>query len=168
MTSAEINHNNNSKLTEDQTCEQNKDKTHYQKELFQNRLKKKYKEIKKIARKKRFTCYNLYDRDIPEIPLSLDYYEFLPDYITNPLEAAKFFSEETSRLSANEKGIDEEIKKRSYAVLYLYERPYQKDPKEEALWFEQMAKTAANLLGIAESHIIKKERSGFVFISYNI
>ena len=56
----------------------NNDKTQYQAELFANRLKRKYKELRKQMRKNRVSCYRLYDRDIPEVPLSLDVYEFLP------------------------------------------------------------------------------------------
>ena len=55
------------------------DKTSYQAELFTNRLKRKYKELRKQMRKNRVCCYRLYDRDIPEVPVSLDLYEFLPD-----------------------------------------------------------------------------------------
>ena len=50
----------------------NEDKTAYQAELFANRLKRKYKELRKQMRKNRICCYRLYDRDIPEVPVSLD------------------------------------------------------------------------------------------------
>ena len=50
----------------------------YQSELFSNRLSKKYRLLRKWARKERVTCFRLYDRDIPEIPLACDLYEFLP------------------------------------------------------------------------------------------
>ena len=59
-------------------------KNEYQAQLFSNRLKKKYKELRKWARKNRISCYRLYDRDIPEIPVSLDLYEFLPSDVTTP------------------------------------------------------------------------------------
>ena len=58
--------------------ESNSNKTEYQSELFANRLRKKYKELRKWARKNRVSSYRLYDRDIPEVPVSLDLYEFLP------------------------------------------------------------------------------------------
>ena len=44
----------------------------YQAQIFSNRIQKKYKELRKWARKNRITCYRLYDRDIPEIPLSVN------------------------------------------------------------------------------------------------
>ena len=134
------------------------EKTEYQAELFTNRLRKRYKELRKWARKNRISCYRLYDRDIPEVPVSLDLYEFLPDIVDSPTEAARFMAEQNARLSANEPGIENEIKQRTYAVLYLYERPYEKDESEEEAWLNLMAKSAAQVLGIPDDHIIKKSR----------
>lgn len=133
-------------------------KTQYQAELFSNRLKKKYKELRKWARKNRISCYRLYDRDIPEIPVSLDLYEFLPGEIDSPVEAARFLSDQNTRLSANDPTIEQSIKERTYAVLYLYERPYQKDENEEEHWFDSMANVTAEVLGIQKENIIKKMR----------
>ena len=134
------------------------DKVEYQAELFSNRLRKRYKELRKWARKNRVSCYRLYDRDIPEIPVSLDLYEFLPDTVDTPVEAARFMAEQNARLSANEPGVETEIKQRTFAVLYLYERPYEKDEAEEELWLEAMADVCSDVLGIEKSHIIKKSR----------
>ncbi len=133
-------------------------KTQYQAELFSNRLKKKYKELRKWARKNRINCYRLYDRDIPEVPVSLDLYEFLPGEIDSPVEAARFLSDQNTRLSANDPTVEQSIKERTYAVLYLYERPYQKDENEEELWFDSMANVTADVLGIQKENIIKKMR----------
>ena len=133
-------------------------KTQYQAELFSNRLKKKYKELRKWARKNRISCYRLYDRDIPEVPVSLDLYEFLPGEIDSPVEAARFLSDPNTRLSANDQTAEQSIKERTYAVLYLYERPYQKDENEEELWFDSMANVTADVLGIQKENIIKKMR----------
>ena len=136
-------------------------KTDYQAELFSNRLQKKYRELRKWARKNRISCYRLYDRDIPEIPVSLDLYEFLPDTIDHTIEAARFMSEQNAKLSANIRGIEEEIKQRTFAVIYLYERPYQKDEHEEEIWLEKMSEQCCKVLGIEKSHIIKKMRKHF-------
>ena len=133
-------------------------KTIYQAELFSNRLKKKYKELRKWARKNRVSCYKLYDRDIPEVPVSLDLFEFLPPEIDSVMETARFMADQNARLSANEAGLEAEIKERTYAVLYLYERPYEKDEAEEDAWLDAMANAAAEVLGIDSSHIIKKSR----------
>ena len=134
------------------------DKIAYQSELFSNRLKKKYKELRKWARKNRICCYRLYDRDIPEVPVSLDLYEFLPDEIDSPIEAARFMADQNARLSANDPTVESGIKERTWAVLYLYERPYEKDQAEEETWLNAMALTAGNVLGIKNDHIIKKSR----------
>ena len=133
-------------------------KLQYQAELFSNRLRKRYKELRKWARKNRVSCYRLYDRDIPEIPVSLDLYEFLPDTVDTPVEAARFMAEQNARLSANEPGVEAEIKQRTFAVLYLYERPYEKDETEEEVWFDAMANAAADVLGIPLKQIVKKSR----------
>ena len=47
---------------------------------------------------------------------------------------------------------------RTYLHLYLYERPYEKDESEEEKWLESMAESAAKVLQIPQSHIIKKLR----------
>ena len=136
----------------------NNDKTNYQAELFANRLKRKYKELRKQMRKNRVTCYRLYDRDIPEVPVSLDLYEFLPDGVDSVLEAARFMAAQNERLSANDPAIEREIKERTYAVLYLYERPYEKSEEDEADWLNAMSEAAADVIGIDKSHIIQKAR----------
>ena len=136
----------------------NEDKTSYQAELFSNRLKRKYKELRKQMRKNRISCYRLYDRDIPEVPVSLDLYEFLPDGVDSVLEAARFMAAQNERLSANDPAVEKEIKERTWAVLYLYERPYEKSKEEETIWLEAMAKAAAGIIGIDINHIIKKSR----------
>ena len=46
-----------------------------QSSLFINRLTKRYKHLRKWAKRNGVTCYRLYDRDIPEIPLAVDLYE---------------------------------------------------------------------------------------------
>ena len=134
------------------------EKNEYQAELFSNRLRKRYKELRKWARKNRVSCYRLYDRDIPEVPVSLDLYEFLPDEIDSVVEAARFMADQNARLSANAPGVEAGIKERTYAVLYLYERPYEKDEAEEEAWLNAMANSAADVLGIPLEHIVKKSR----------
>lgn len=136
----------------------NENKTEYQAELFANRLRRKYKELRKQMRKNRVCCYRLYDRDIPEVPVSLDLYEFLPEEVDSVLEAARFMAAQNERLSANDPVVEREIKERTFAVLYLYERPYEKSDEEEAAWLEAMAEAAASVIGIEASHIVRKAR----------
>lgn len=133
-------------------------KTEYQAQLFANRLKKKYKELRKWARKNRITCYRIYNKDIPEIPVSLDLYEFLPSFVTTPIEIAKFLSEQNDKISQNDLQTEKDIKSRTFAVLYLYERPYEKQYEQEEIWLNAMQKAAGEVLGIEQNHIIKKMR----------
>ncbi|MCG8420297.1 MAG: class I SAM-dependent methyltransferase [Proteobacteria bacterium] len=44
-------------------------------EMFANRLRKRARHLRKWARREQITCYRLYDRDIPEIPLVVDRYQ---------------------------------------------------------------------------------------------
>lgn len=134
------------------------EKNKYQAQIFANRLSKRFKQLRKWARKNRITCYRLYDRDIPEVPVAVDLYEFLPDGIDSKIEAARFLLEEDSRISANDLSAAKEKSARSYAHLYLYERPYEKDEKEEELWLDEISKACAEVLGISEDHVIRKLR----------
>lgn len=43
--------------------------------MLQNRLHKRIRHLRKWARREGITCYRVYDRDIPEIPLAIDWYE---------------------------------------------------------------------------------------------
>lgn len=133
-------------------------KIDYQAEIFANRLKKKNKELRKWARKNRITCYRLYNKDIPEIPLSIDLYEFLPDDITTKTESALFLNRQNTELSLNNQQIEKEIKSRSYVILNLYERPYKKEEKEEEIWLSKMEEKIAEVLEIPSNHIISKYR----------
>jgi len=53
----------------------NEEKTAAQAELLYNRLSKRYRHLKKWARRTETNSFRLYDRDIPEIPLVLDLYD---------------------------------------------------------------------------------------------
>jgi len=50
------------------------DKTELQAQMLVNRLKKRFKHLKKWAQRTGTDAFRLYDRDIPEIPLVLDFY----------------------------------------------------------------------------------------------
>lgn len=109
------------------------DKTAYQAQLFSNRIAKRFKHLKKWANRTGVTCFRIYDKDIPEIPLAADFYRLIPDGKSdgNPVH---------------------------WLLLFLYERPYEKDPAEEHLWLEAMKAAAAVVLEIPENHIILKTR----------
>jgi len=140
------------------------EKTAYQAELFANRIAKQYKLLRKWARKNRVSCFRLYDRDIPEVPLALDLYEFLPDNVSDKFEAARFLSEENTAISENSaqsRVILADALSRTWAHLALYERPYDKPEEEEAKWLAAMAAKAAETLGIATNHVVIKTRKKF-------
>ena len=44
-------------------------------EMLCNRVKKNMKRLRKWSRREDVSCYRIYDRDIPEIPLVIDWYE---------------------------------------------------------------------------------------------
>ena len=140
---------------------QSEEKVKYQAELFSNRLAKQYRILRKWARKNRVTCYRLYDRDIPEIPLSADLYTFLPPGTDDKISAASFIREENEAISKNDASsarVLEDEKNRTYLHLYLYERPYEKAEDEEKIWLEAMAQSAAETLGIRRENVIIKTR----------
>jgi 23S rRNA G2069 N7-methylase RlmK/C1962 C5-methylase RlmI len=44
-------------------------------EMLANRVRKRARHLRRWARREGVTCYRLYDRDIPEIPLAIDWYD---------------------------------------------------------------------------------------------
>ncbi len=44
-------------------------------DMLENRLRKRFRHLGKWARRHDITCFRVYDRDIPEIPLTVDWYE---------------------------------------------------------------------------------------------
>ena len=105
-------------------------KTQEQATMFQNRVAKRAQCLKKWAKRENIDAYRVYDRDIPEIPLSVDRFD----------------------LTA------ENGEKVTYACIALYERPYEKDPGEEAIWLEAMTDACAKALNLAPGHALIKTR----------
>ena len=136
------------------TAEQNA----YQAKIFSNRLAKKYKQLRKWARRERVTCYRLYDRDIPEVPLAVDIYEFLPEGMDSKIDAALFLRSEDERISANDPSAAKEKNERMFAHLYLYERPYEKSDSDEQIWLDEMKKAVSLTLGVSENRVVQKVR----------
>lgn len=137
------------------------EKNEYQARIFSNRLAKQYRILRKWARKNGITCYRLYDKDIPEIPLALDLYTLLPEGMDNKLSAIAEQNEANAAISANGQKSKEVLLdelSRTYIHLYLYERPYEKDEKEEEVWLSRMADAAAKTIGISAENVITKRR----------
>ena len=137
------------------------DKTEYQATLLANRLSRNYRKLRKWARRNAVCAYRLYDRDIPEVPLALDIYTFLPEYMLDRKTAAEHIAKTNALISANgldgQNALQEELA-RTYIHLYLYERPYEKAFEEEERWLKAMAYTAAQSICIDSSHVIIKTR----------
>ena len=111
-------------------------KTEYQAELLSNRLSKRYKHLKKWAKRTGVFCFRLYDRDIPEIPLAIDLYEEEPD-VTKVADSSE---------------------NRLFARISLYERPYEKQEAEEEAWLIAMNAAVSRTLNIPQERIITKVR----------
>jgi 23S rRNA (cytosine1962-C5)-methyltransferase len=106
----------------------NDDKTTEQSQMLANRLQKRFRHLKKWAQRKNIGAFRLYDRDIPEIPLVLDFY----GDVSLPGEAA---------ISGA-----------------LYKRPYEKDEEDESQWLSAMKNAASAALGIGIERIFLKQR----------
>lgn len=136
-------------------------KDSYQGQLLYNRLVKTYRSLRKWARKNRITCFRLYDRDIPEVPLCIDLYTFIPDYIETKDEAAQHYdrlSDAVSQNGAEAQTLLKQEKLRTYMRMYLYERPYEKPPEEEKAWLCEMKVRAAQAVEIPQENILIKMR----------
>jgi len=60
-------------------------------EMFANRVRKNARHLAKWAKREGITCWRVYDRDIPELPVTLDSYEgalVLNDYRIDPTDQA--------------------------------------------------------------------------------
>lgn len=127
---------------------QKQDKTQYQAELLENRISKRYKHLRKWAKRTGVFCFRLYDRDIPEIPLAIDIYEEEPD--ASKIEEQAESSGGDSSTASN--------KGRMFARIALYERPYEKQEDEELAWLNAMKASVAKVLAIPSESIITKVR----------
>lgn len=134
------------------------DKTQEQAQLLKNRIAKNFKALRKWARKNLVTCYRLYDRDIPEIPLAIDLYEFLPPDARTPKDALAFVQEQAAAESANEPGAAARRLERTYLKVFLYERPYEKPEDEERAWLDAMTSALSECLGVDKGRIAAKTR----------
>lgn len=137
------------------------DKTRYQAQIFANRLSKNLRLLKKWARKNDITCYRLYDRDIPEVPLAVELYRLLPEEIFTKFQIERLLAKEAAAISSNGPEAAAYIAdalKNSWLHIYLYERPYEKDEEEEEIWLDAMAQAASEAACIERDHVIIKTR----------
>lgn len=92
-----------------------------QAEYLENRLRKRDRHLRKWARRESVECYRVYNRDIPEIPLTVDRYG-------------------------------------TYALVSLFERPYEKPEEEERSWLDRMCSVVSRTLEIPEDAVFRKMR----------
>jgi len=104
------------------------DKISEQAQMFANRLQKRFRHLKKWAQRTGAGAFRLYDRDIPEIPLVLDFYGSCVQLQNAALSGA------------------------------LYKRPYEKNEDDETNWLSAMKESAAAALGIKPENIFIKQR----------
>ncbi len=135
------------------------DKNDYQAQLLANRVQKNFRRLRKWARRNSVTAFRIYDRDIPEIPLSIDLYEFLPGDIKSRADAESFIKTQAEEESRNIPGAADARLKRTYLKVFLYERPYEKDAGEEERWLDRMKASLSECLKIDASRIVTKMRT---------
>jgi 23S rRNA (cytosine1962-C5)-methyltransferase len=104
------------------------EKTTEQSQMLANRLQKRFRHLKKWAQRKNIGAFRLYDRDIPEIPLVLDFYG------------------------------DVSLTGEAAISGALYKRPYEKDEEDEAQWLSVMKSAVSAVLGISLERIFLKQR----------
>ncbi|MDR3145616.1 MAG: rRNA (guanine-N2)-methyltransferase, partial [Treponema sp.] len=97
--------------------------------MLENRLRKRCRHLSKWARRTGTGAFRLYDRDIPEIPLVLDLYREAGEAEDGPPAGG-------------------------FVAGSLYQRPYDKDPAEEALWLAAMKGAIGRALGLPASALL--------------
>lgn len=124
------------------------EKDERQLEYFRNRVAKNEKALRRWARREGVTAYRLYDRDIPEIPLALDWYR---DPDCHGQDAAGDRAAGGARPPSATAPADA-------LCLALYDRPYEKDEAEEESWLAAMARSACGILGVDEASCFTRTR----------
>jgi len=104
------------------------EKINEQAQMLANRLQKRFRHLKKWAKRSGVEAFRLYDRDIPEIPLVLDFYGDCSELQDAVLSGA------------------------------LYKRPYEKDEAEEEQWLSAMKESTALALGVKLENVFLKQR----------
>ncbi len=119
----------------------------YQSEIFKNRLKKRFKHLLKWAKRNKIFAFRLYDKDIPEIPVALDIY----------FEHSNS-QDKTENLETDKNSQNNYLPEKTFAVLFLYKRPYEKSLEEEKLWVSGIIDSIEYSLNIPKERIFFKMR----------
>jgi len=113
-------------------------KTLHQKELLYNRLVKRFRHLRKWARRTETNSFRLYDRDIPEIPLVLDLYD-------DAVSGALYRKTRTDAMISRDEDAN------------LPADPIDDIDAEEA-WLRTMRSAITEAVGVPEHHIFLKKR----------
>jgi 23S rRNA (guanine2445-N2)-methyltransferase / 23S rRNA (guanine2069-N7)-methyltransferase len=108
------------------------DKDSKQLEFFRNRIAKNEKNLRRWAKREAVTAYRLYDRDIPEVPLSLDWYREVDWHDTG--------------------------KRGGALCMALYDRSDEKDEAAEAEWISAMASAAGEILEVTPENVFARTK----------
>jgi 23S rRNA (cytosine1962-C5)-methyltransferase len=102
--------------------------------MFQNRLARMAKHWHKWARRQNITCFRLYDKDIPDVPLAIDWYE-----ASLPLSPGEGRGE-------------------GYLHIAEYARPHDRAEAEHRAWLEFIVAAAAQVLEVPRERVFVKHR----------
>ena len=122
-----------------------------QREALFNRIKKNYRKIKNWARANEVSCFRVYDKDIPDVPLCVDLWQLLPVGCITKDEARQLFAQ----------GAQEALcKERTFAVMQVYQREVREgdDVEERDRWGQAMRESTAASLGIDVGNVVVKNR----------
>lgn len=127
-------------------------RTDEQARMLENRLRKRYRHLRKWARRVGVSCYRVYDRDIPEIPLSIDLYQEYQEYREH-----RQHRQHRQRAQAAQRGAIAESGDRPR---HLYIAHHQSDRKAstDSDWLAAMTATVARVLDIDNACIHIKQR----------
>lgn len=107
-----------------------------QAEEFRNRLAKRARHLRRWPTRKDITCYRLYERDVPEVPLVVDHFV---------IEG-----------SGVESGGTED--RADCLHISEYERPHDRTAAEHADWLDLMVRAAGKVLDVPSKNIFIKTR----------
>src|SRR5678815_4746960 len=104
-------------------------------EMFVNRVRKNARHLGKWAKRERVTCWRVYDRDIPEVPVTLDTYEgalVLNDYRIDPSDAS--WLDELAAAAKHALGADEVFAKQRERLAHRGEGQQYERQDQRGAW----------------------------------
>ena len=112
------------------------------------RIKKNLRLIKRWAKSEGITCFRVYDKDIPDVPLCVDVWQLLPSWCATKEQARLLFAQDEA---------GELCRERMYAIVQLYHRQWRTADEDER-WAVAMKGGVVRALGIDEDNVVVKIR----------